>query len=259
MFEGRTIICLLLCFLTGCSIKEDRVDCPSQLIVDCSGFQKVSDSVAVLCWNKDSLVFSIHLGEDGGNWVVTQSVPREKLTVSVVGGIEHSLIKDDFIYAPARSQFDSLYCNSAEIECSSEENVLNVVPHRQFSRVLITSLNNCPYSFLVRSNTSGIYLRDFSSCELAGAFAYEFTPVYQGIWQVNIPRHSFENNSLYLCALIDNEIKVTLPLSKILRDNHYDWEAQELADIIVDFNYTEQNAWFTMEHWSEGNTLDVIL
>lgn len=252
------IAIVFLVFLSSCSVKEDRRDCPCVLVMafnrvpELDGRTKMNVS---LSGNKTRLVEMVEIREK--QETVSFLVNRENITVSAVLSERQEYLGDMII--PLGSQAFGLYGGKIDIPCYGENAEGKISLNKQFARINLTLMGSdadpCTPSFAVHGNVCGWHMDDCSP--IAGTF-YHIEPLdSRRIATFVVPRQLDDSMMLDLIMPEFGSTSVSLALGKEIADRGYDWTASNLPDVNVVLQYSAVSLKIVSCEWSEAIVMEV--
>ena len=238
--------------IAGCTVKEDRKDCPCRLIMD---FREVDTSlvkkVNVLAVSSDGIVFSDCVDDFSRDYV--RDVPHCDMQVNVWGGEG----TDEDLQIPYGCECPDLYMHSFKPDTSGEiwrEDVALKKNHCRLT-VLLDGRDDMPYCLTFKGNVDG-YGTD--GLPTSGDFACVAYPAGQGGSQVVIPRQT-DPSLLLEIDDIDVSVTKTFAIGEYMDAAGYDWRAAELEDATVLIDYYLTGIKITFKGWDNEYSYDIIL
>lgn len=239
---------IIMCSLLGCTVKEDRDNCPSILILDMrrawdaagrSGFGDL-----VVCVRGDDFDYSETVAPGAEECRIT--VPREMLVVDVYGveGMSARKYVSGGFHAEPGEEFPPLWRFSGVVEVSGERAGMGVSLHKDFCRMLI-SVNEIddrsvsPYVLDFTSGVDGVLPGGVIS---ENVLSFSINPGAGNEVAVRIPRQ--KDGSLRLDLDSGDGVRRFFPVGGYIISSGYDWTAEDLDDITmkIDYSLTSVNA-----------------
>ena len=277
-------------FLSSCSIKEDRDECPCWMTVEMPDRVGHDGSVVLRLRgnsDEDAVDYAYKVSEsikaDVG--ILEYEVPRGAVGVSAVafgneipdqagydekaagydGGMPNRVGHDgksagydgDEIRVPVGEQMDSLYGFFKMYHTRCESVLCDVELHKEFCTVSFTLGEDgytSPYRIEVWGNVAGVSAWDLMPLE--GDFRFAPSPE-GGVYRVRVPRQL--DASLELVMLEDSEIVDRLPLGEYIARSGYDWTAEDLADVNVALDLEMQQVMITVSGWDGVVVMDIVI
>lgn len=248
---------------TGCSVKEDRADCPCYLNVSFKDSDRVGDIVGLLGWKElQEFRESVDVSSVEGYWV--KPVHRGQLILSVFSGLANAGNESHYAVIPLGSQCDSLYAFHEGVDASGEQAFAEVSLHKQFCTVHLDIMKSAAqmqdYRFVIEGNTCGFDLLDFSP--VAGAFRFEpKAAIGERVMSFRIPRQvddSLELGIWFKDGTGYMENAGTFPLGKYIVRQGYNWDAVDLQDIYVKIDVVISRVVISVDGWEDGMVFELI-
>lgn len=242
---------LSILFLASCSVKEARNNCPCQVDIDLSDFAKVSHSVRVKV-GEERFQRSL-IREDSLQMQLT--ILREgKLPVAVWSGVKAMTERGDTVRAAGVNTCDSLYLYSDPGENPGENLRVKAVPHKQFASVFLSIQTEpereAPSQIRVRSDSNGLALPDGAPVE----GALEIRADGNGKYQFRLPRQHPSSLIVLEMEGADGQEK-SYPLGAWILDSGYDWEAEDLDDLVIGMDLAQWDILVEVIPWEAGPPL----
>lgn len=240
--------------MTGCSVKEERGDCPCRLFLD---FTAVDFSARAPL----SLYVTSFEGFEHKEFVETDDtcvidVPRTDLQIVVWSGDE-GLINDAGLMIPNGRECPPLYIHSSILPAFGEA-VFETVQLRKNHCVLTVD-------FVEPDDVVAMTVRG----EVAGFDRYG-NPV-EGDFHVDVLMDSVSDlpvscclprqigGPLYLEVTDMKGRERTFPLYEYMRIVGYDWSESDLKDLSLVLDYSEAKVSVIIQGWKEEIILDVVI
>ena len=240
--------------LSSCFVKEDRGLCPCWIELDLNNIKQ--EQVRLGGWNGSEL-FAIKVKpEEYPDYYETTS-PRGELYLSAIWP-DSLPVREERISIPKGQQADSVYAYSSRLNtnCETVRDVVRM--HKQFATVHLKmqipdSFDYYPYRVVIRGNTAGWDVRDFSG--ITGQFEYE--PELEGVneFSVRVPRQADKSLTAELYSA--NEKVDEFRLGEIIAQAGFDWNAEELADISLDVDFTTSTVLAHISDWQDTIILNI--
>lgn len=249
------ILAFLIC---GCTVKEDRRDCPCYTLVNVDEFIASGFSRAMVSFSTDRLINreEINLAQYEGTGY-EQALPRMSNRIAVVAGLYNSRISGDTLYVRKGLEADPVWLYTDKIICNDDGIVVAAVPRKQYCRLNIVVLGlkpweSFPYSFRVRSECNAINLYSCRPAEGEYCALAEHSPA--GVCSVIIPRQAESNLLLDIFnsrdgSSLDGDAVFTLDLGARFRAEGYDWERIDLQDATVTIDYASLDMHLKIADW----------
>ena len=240
--------------LSSCFVKEDRGFCPCWIELDLKNVKQ--EQIRIGGWNGSEL-FAVKVKPEEYPDCYETTSPRGELYLSAIWP-ETLSVKEEKISIPKGQQADSVYAYSSRLNtnCETVRDVVRM--HKQFATVRLKmqipdGSDRYPYRVVIRGNTAGWDVRDFSG--INGQFEYE--PELEGLneFSVRVPRQADKSLTAELYSA--NEKVDEFRLGEIIAQAGFDWNAEELADISLEVNFTTLTAVAHISDWLDTIILNV--
>lgn len=248
---------IVLTVLTGCSIKEDRTQCPCTVMVDFSGIDSVRHGITdILALTDGAVVLDDRVPSARYDELYTFRARRVSTTVDIYSGWTGDSVAGKGFTVNEGEQFPELYLQTEQLDTDKESVSLTAMLHKSFCRVTIDikSEGDYPYSLSVTGNACGYTC---SGETVPGAFEYSPIPDQAGLCSVRIPRQY--DSSLILRIAEDNDILREFALGEYIVKSGYDWKAEDLEDVSVEIDYAKADVVFKVNDWETTVSFDVII
>ena len=258
MKKTSIILAAALVCAASCSIKEDRVPCPCWLSIDLGGCSQ--KNVTVSAWS-ESEIFTERVAvqdyKDDG--IYEKTVPKGLVRTSVISGERDMRRSGATLTIPAGHDADSIWAHASLVECAGEFARDTAVLRKQFARVFMSvespEGHSYPYRFIVRSNVSGMDMRDLSP--VSGEFRKELKLDKDNICMFCLPRQEEDGGALRLLLLDGEEVVDELPLASWISQMGYSWLRKDLEDIYIGVDYAKAEVSISIQGWDEGCSFKV--
>lgn len=242
--------------LLSCSIREEREHCPCRLDMDLTAFSPYGRKALVALWDGlDASQEEVPVRD-----TLHRHVAKGIVGTSVWSGQREGQLSGSRLIVPAGSQPDSLQAFRAEVDCRGETAWVTAVPHKQYARVTlrvdIGPDTHYPYQFYVESDCCGIDLADLAP--VPGELVFPVRQVADNLFRFDLLRHH-PDTEVRIAIYDEKERADYLPLGQWMRKAGYDWEAEDLADILFDIDYVHQRLRIIIGNWEEGETVCLTL
>ena len=248
--KAARLLCFL--FLASCSVKEARDSCPCQVAIDLSDFAKVSQRVRVKVGTER---FQRSLtGEDSLRLQLSIVRGEGSLPVAVWSGLKAMTERDDTVRAQGVNTCDSLYLFHHAGEDPGENLRLKAVPHKQFASVFLSIQaepdREAPSQIRVRSDSNGLALPDGAPVE----GTLEIRADGKGKYHFRLPRQ--RRSSLIVLEMEGADgLQKSYPLGEWILDSGYDWEAEDLDDLVIGMDLAQWDILVEVLPWEAGPLL----
>lgn len=245
-------LCLCVLVLSvSCTVKEDRIDCPCEFILDLSECRIKDDVLTFSIWDEGKKIVSEYFyGDDLGKKYSFQ-LGRKEYCGSAYTGDSNSLHDGWNLMVKYGLQADSLYAWAQRIDAIGENANEVVLLHKQFATVTfdLTAYDKAESPLLVRltSNYGGIYLLSLEPAK--NDFLYEFNTDGSCFYPVRLTRQG--DNSLTMEIFSGGVSIAKINIASILDSNGYDWSATDLSDITVPVSVKDADITVMPDPWTD--------
>lgn len=243
---------MILFLVVGCSVKENREDCPCRLILDMRGIDTVLvRQLNLLATSPDGVVFSDTVHARDFSKLYVRDVPHAQMRINAWTGSSELLI-------PYGCECPPFYMTSFDADTRGEICRSSVDLRKNHCRldVLFDGRDKIPYRLTFRGNIDGYGDDGFPS---SGDFACVAYPVGRGEGsRVVIPR---QLDSSLLLDVEDEGTAVlkTFAIGEYLCAGGYDWTADDLEDATVILDYYITGIKVTYKGWDKEYSYDITL
>ena len=261
-------IILAAAILAGCSVKENRDDCPAYLTVRSDGhtgepldgkilsYILASESEPLL--ERAEGAFQEFASPRGRIFRVPR---RERVDVTVLAGVRKAFLQGDLLKIPSGDECDSLVCGSASIWIPGDLGEVRMPLYRSWCNLRMDLVGQaddpCPYYFLVLSGTDGLTVPGLEPH--AGAFRVRRDTLVRNGFSVRLPRQADDALSVEVRLLEDRSLVTDLPVGAILAGMGYDWRKPDLDDIRLDIDFSRTTLTVSVADWSEAVTIRITI
>ena len=261
---NKTVSLLCACALAllaavGCSIREDRSDCPCYVALHYGEFADKDTSARLQIRQGGRTVREEPLGPEELSEGSEVQVERAENTFSVITGDEHLTQRDDSVYARRGHEWGEVWSDTRTVDCGDDLRDVTFTPHKDFCTVtfLIKGLDpekDYPYEIRVKAGCNGMRLSDRAPLE-GDYVAYPRRIPGTNLFEVRLPRQIDDDQTAELLIprddrlYTDDDVVKTFPLGQMLLRQGYSWETNDLEDVtvVVDFAWTlvtvQVNGW----------------
>lgn len=261
MCSDRQILCfLLLVALSGCSVKEDRTECPCFLTLDWSGV----DCWAMMEAGNDALSWNV--SDVGGTWreagelpletldpTYDLSVPKDSIGVSVACGASPG--PEGEVIVPEGTGFPRLYFYSGIVDATGMTAVDTVYLHREHAELFLY-VRNVMQTGAVYEVEGTIAGCDMYGTPVPGRFVSRVVTDNRGLGSLVIPRQL--DGSLRLNVIYAGEVVRSLAIGEYIIQSGYDWSATDLKDISMEIDFYQTEVTVRIEQWKKTLTFTIV-
>ena len=243
---------MILFLAVGCSVKEDREDCPCRLIMDMGGIDTtLVRQLNLLATSPDGVVFSDTVQAKDFSKLYVRDVPHTQMRINAWAGSGELLI-------PYGCECPPFYMYSFDADTRGEvcRHTLDLKKNHCRLTVLFDGRDQVPYRLTFRGNVDGYGDDGLPS---AGDFACVAYPAEKGAGShVAVPR---QLDSSLLLDVEDEGSAVlkTFAIGEYLQAGGYDWTAEDLEDATVILDYYITGIRITYKGWDKEYSYDITL
>lgn len=241
----------------GCSIKEDRSDCPCMLDIDFSGIDAQKHSSALVAVEASGgFAYTELVGGDRYGEQYRISVPRSGVYVNISSGGERHYSTGGGFSVIQGEDFPPLYLQSVFCSTDKEQMGIKARLYKSYCRIGLHLKADAPYpySISVKGNFSG-YNAD--GRVKRGDFRFSPAPDEDGKCSVSVPRQ--EDSSLRLIIEEDGNVLREFAIGEYIIESGYDWSAPDLEDVEIEIDYSKTDVVFTVNDWEKTVSFEVII
>lgn len=230
----------------SCTVKEDRIDCPSYLVLDFSEL-KHEPEIEVYIYNEsDSLTTVRRAGEDR----IIVPVRKGTNRIFYASGRHNDYVLD------AR-EHKNIFAGYDIVDCLGEYSYDTLRLHKQFCKLTIETISppeeKYPFTLSIKGNVVGYDIR--KAAPVAGFHFPEGLENKGNLFTYDIPRQDgYDMLTLYI---IDGGQTIKeFDLATLLREKGYDWKKKDLDDIKVTIDYSRIGTAIEIGKWTGGITIN---
>lgn len=246
--------------LVSCSIKEDREPCPCVLEIDFSECPLYKEAMTLQGWREEASCFSESIvpGElERG--VFKSKIEKGTLEYNACSPLEESFLDGCCVIIPAGHQSDPLFACSATVKALGETASDTVRLHKQFADMTVSfgkqnGVESDIVSITVTATSKGIDLRSLTPVE--GKFRCN-SSAENGFFKVRLPRLS-DGRIVIDTYTVDGFLK-RFELGEPVKSSGFDWEAEDLDDLWIDYDFGRSEITVEIVSWSEGYDITEII
>ena len=255
-------LAVLSVLLAGCTVMEDRVQCPCYLDIDYGEMLEMrqldgkAGRVDVGLYDPLAVMSSSKKVEE---CPTVEEVQVEKAMIRVVA-ILHDRPLRNFLedstrvtYEPG-NQIDSVFVHTEAIDCTGEEALCVLRPKKQFTTIFFTDELGgeiCrSYNMVIRGSTCGFEASDLSAVE--GQYLYTVQERdAEGRISVRIPRQTKSDLMLEFWDKDDHLKRFSCPVGLHIFDAGYDTGAEDLPDYEIRIDFRQGILYLRVADWKE--------
>ncbi len=247
---------LFIMICAGCSVKEDRGDCPCRLVLDFSETDTSAVKSADLrVTADDGFIFTDEQAAEDYWPEVCLMVPRREVAVGVWSGTEGRL-GEDGLSIPLGEDCPPVFFHTSVVDADYESQSEKVVMRKNHCRMTVT-LKNIEYSLLgiiVSGKVDG-YCSDGEPSE--GEFRYVLDLEGSRANEVILPRQL--DNSLMLEVSDESGVSKIFAVGEYIAGIGYDWTEPDLKDLELDIDIAFTRITITIRGWDTSYDFEVVI
>lgn len=236
----RLTLILALAVSVSCTVKEDREDCPSILVLD-MGAVKGECTVSV---RSEDGTFSLSGTVLGGTDELKVEVPAGRMIIDAVTGTTGH--DDGAVTIKEGDECPPVCMFRDTVDIAGYETRVEVLPHKSYCIVNVRMTGDIPPDFVLRmsGNVCGLYA---GGVPVSGTFTRMCVPDKYGRASVSVPRQ--KDSSLMIDVMSGSETR-TFAIGNYMESAGYDWTSTDLDDMEVTINYTLTDMNITISKWT---------
>jgi len=264
--KGKWFFILAPLALCSCSIKENRVNCPSEVTLCFKALNELTGhTLDFSVWDYEPCerLYSDDFIYQGGYHTRKVYIPRRKEMLLASYGIP---LNGEVYTIEKGRQCDSVYTGYKHVEMAGEYARDTIVLHKHFSTVTVNLHAGAPedinpYSLVVRANGRGLLL---SSDEVISG-EYEYRPVssynpdgYSFVFR--LPRLSdFDGKfTIDFCNSSTSELLYTMTFDRdIMEQANFSWKKSDLDDFNIDLDVGATMIYVRIGDWFHATPIDI--
>ena len=247
--------CVLLC--ASCSVKEDRTVCPCRLVLDMDGVDtSVVKYAELVVGASGGFHFRDTLGvEDFVNGFVVE-VPQGDVGVGVYFGADGCVEENGGMGIEYGAECPRVYMHSSVFEARGE--IVTEEVHMRKNHCTMTIQVQAEKEFPFRLEVKGVIDGyELGGIPSVGEFMYAMYVDDDGVCSLCLPRQS--DDSLLLEVSDGTDVLKCFALGEYVAASGYDWNADELKDIMVTLDYSLTRVKIVVEGWRQEYVFNVVL
>lgn len=263
MIMNENVICrfsllaLMMLFLVGCSVKEQRDECPCRLVLDFAQTDISSvEELRVSLADDSGLVYEKCTDVEDFFPEYVISAPREELSLMVCSDDRDCFEASRGLVIPQGKDCPRLYMYCADVDCR-QETVRDTVRMNKNHCVVDIYMGydgSFEYQLCVKGNIDGYGL---DGRPRKGRFSYSPSQGSDGGYTVSLPRQV--DSSLLLEIDDGTEVLKTFALGEYIEAGGYDWNAPDLEDLTVHVNWAVTTVSITVSGWDWVYECEIVI
>ena len=268
-FLARAVLgTAILSLFPGCSVKEDRIECPVYVTVLTDEFVRLGMNEGLVSFSGKRVidredVSFLSILRSG----YRQACPREYARAAVFSGAENYILVENTMRVLPGCQAGLLWAYGESFSAQADEYVIDATPHKQYCLVQFlfedaaTPPSDYPWRFRIKAACSGMDIYTLEPLE--GDYSACVGPNALGAWYGVIPRQK-SNDLLLEVYLPDSDredtgqVEYVIDLGARFEALGYDWTATDLRDITVKVGFASADITVSIQDWEGDNSYEHI-
>lgn len=253
------VIVMLNCMLclAGCSVKEDRKDCPCLLVLDMKENGDIPSGYAELCLDAPGgFLFEDKVDVDSFSAPYEVLVPRGVIDVLSYSCEEELGQGSGKFKIPSGEDCPPLYLHFSRVDTDDETVKEIVCLRKNFSKLTVSIVSEAeyPFSLEVKGDIDGYNMDGTPS---SGVFSYviDLNDDNEGV--VLLPRQIDSSLRLEICD--GSKVLKTFALGEYITMAGYDWGTPDLEDMAMVIDYSLNAVELSVEEWDNVYSFDLVL
>ncbi|MGN1211338.1 MAG: hypothetical protein ACI4TM_06595 [Candidatus Cryptobacteroides sp.] len=250
--------------VSGCSVKENRSECPCVLMIDFSEVDADRFPSVILSAVAEGGIITGETSADSYSGCFMFSVPRKTSALNVTAIEGKSCVPGQIsgrkgemgLVIPCGEDCPPVHFFVCGVDTSGETDSVRVRLFKNYCKMTVRLTTESPDDFDVRLRGNvcgyGIYGEP-----LYGDFSY--TPIIgnNGERTILIPRQT--DASLMMDLVEENGISRTFSMGEYIVSTGYDWSEPDLRDVDVTIDFVKTELTLKISDWSETVVIDTVL
>lgn len=274
----RSLITFLgLLFITSCSVKEHRVNCPCYAYVNIDEFLEAGFHDAIVSFSSGDLLYrnKVRLAPYEGCGF-EQEMPRRLGKNAIIGGIKNSQISRDSLLTPYGLECDPIWLYSQNIDCIDKDRVfVEAVPLKQYCKlnIIVDGIDEDEeqkMGFRITALCNGLDL--YSMSVLEGGYSAIAKQSSKYLYNVRIPRQKTNVLTLEILEYSSEDkdiegvdakasdelgakpkVNYSVKLGELFKQSGYDWNSPNLMDMSILIDYSNPILKIEIGNWMDNS------
>jgi len=258
-----SVVMVLLSLLTGCSVLEQREECPCVVkismarVIDGGVGENMLSGTVALYMNDDSgkRCVSDNILLEGCDTVREEVVKRGRYLLGAILSGDYGRYVDymEGVYQiPYGSDSDSIYGFSTFVTASLDTAMVMLDMKKQFSTITFTSSDLSlfdEYRLVATGSASGLSALYLTPIE--GNFCCDVKMNSEGRHSFRMPRQDKPDLEMEIYGKGDASPAFVLPLGDMIMATGYDYRAADLRDVEINLDFVGNRAVLKVEGWED--------
>ncbi len=256
-------LCLVMGLCAGCSLKEDRSECPCTLVLDFSEVDRDrSDSLSLGIVSATGFLHTAVVPSSAYGELYRVDVPKGELWINVYSfdawseTFSSALAADNSsMNIPYGEECPKVRTFHRHTSLAAESVIVPVSLHKNYCQLSITMVyeGELPIQISILGDVCGY---DMEGIPVSGAFLYEPTGS-GGLFYACIPRQN--GSSLRLDLSDEEEVLREFAIGEYILEGGYDWLADDLDDVEIEVDYTKTLLTITVGDWTKVVNIETVI
>lgn len=246
---------LLFPFILSCSVKENRSVCPCYLNVNIDAYAVKDEYPAVMVQVRGrSLIQNIVVPDEYGFGGYEIKVPRCISHISVIGGLQNSIIDGDTLRIVEGKEPGPLFMFNDVVDCNGEVAFSKALPKKKWCDIHIIlvgekTAENFEHDIILSAECNALCIS--SGLPIAGEYKVPVRRLQSGNLVVSIPRQ--KSNTLKL-EFFEKDEEQKMPVYDLnvgceMEKQGYDWNKDILDDVNIYVDYAKLSVDVNVVEW----------
>lgn len=251
--------------LSGCTVKEDRNNCPCRLVIRLDGVKDIREKGLLLSLASedgyiiDRLFTNGHIPDS-----CVLMVPKRKLylgSFSPPSCVSEDVFSEgcaaDILTLALGEECPEIWMDCGDVDARDEVKTHTLALHKSYCRLNIRiSLEGKAYPFLLKIDGVVSGYGAFGVPK-DGPFSVRMRAGKDGLFSVSLPRQ--KDNSLRLNVIDGTDLVRSFAIGEYIAESGYDWQAEDLKDIDMVLDLSKTTITLKIDMWSKTIPLDILI
>lgn len=253
----RLLLVLTVFSVAGCSVKEQRDDCPCRLVLDFSETDTGRmDEMRVVITENDETVYERYSDVEDFLPEHVISVSKNDISLFVCSDDRDCFEADNGIVIPQGQDCPRLhmYCREVNARVETFRDTVQMSRNHCVMTIYMENLSSSEYELCVKGNVNGYGL---DGRPRKGNFSFSPARDEDSGYVVSLPRQL--DSSLLLEIDDGTEVLKTFALGEYIKAGGYDWTASDLEDFTVHVNWAVTKVSLTVSGWDWVYECEIVI
>ena len=245
----------------GCSVLEDRDECPCLLVLDLGVLREQGRfPVTFSISGQDGFFYTDTLWREDSEFDYYLEVPRGETMIYAVNAGEGFFFPGYGLKITSGAQCPKVWMNAHRVNLDKERcrDTLRLSKNYCLLDIRISESGNktLGWPFLVEVS-GGVDGYDSAGNPSEGRFAASVWPSKEGRAPVSVPRQV--DNSLRLDITNSSGVLRSFALGEFIAESGYDWGAENLEDLPVQIDYASTSITIKIDLWEKTIPFEIVI